>query len=191
MTRDLFCYYPCPVQNVYGAFLRTANEQFGKNCREEMPGVVISFGLNYSFKYNMNGGAVTLHFMPYQNGTMVAMRYSVVQLFGARYEKHATDMTSYADKLLGAGAQWNKQMKMTDFTAYEANLRGGAPVSSAPAAAGGPVCPNCGSALTPGAKFCVGCGKPVPAAPAVCPNCGRAFGDGERFCVGCGAKRPE
>ena len=69
MRRDLVYFYPCPKDAVFNAFLRTANEKFGKNCKKDPNGNSISFGLNFSFRYNMNGGACTIHFMPYQNGT--------------------------------------------------------------------------------------------------------------------------
>ena len=92
MTRDLCYFYPCPLNAVYGAFVQTAAQKFGKDCKQT-PMVSISFGLNFSMKYNMNGGACTIHFMPYQNGTAINIRYSVVQLMGARYKKHAQDLT--------------------------------------------------------------------------------------------------
>lgn len=213
MRKDLFCYYPVPVANVYHAFLRTAKEQFGKNCREEIPGKVFSFGLNYSFKYNMSGGALTLHFMPYQNGTAIAMRYTVIQALGARYSRHAQDMTNYANRILGATAQMNPPLNMQTFLSYESSQGGAQPAAAnnaqppmqnyaqppvqnyaqAPAAndaqqIGSCSCTYCGKLLTPGAKFCVSCGNPVPAAPSVCPSCGKPFRQGERFCTGCGSR---
>jgi hypothetical protein len=61
-------------------------------------------------------------------------------------------------------------------------------------AGGGQRCPHCGRALTPGAQFCTGCGKPlqtavrppVPTAQAACPKCGKPVGPGDRFCPKCG-----
>ena len=104
MTRDLCYFYPCPLNAVYGAFVQTAAQKLGKDCKQT-PMVSISFGLNFSMKYNMNGGACTIHFMPYQNGTAINIRYSVVQLMGARYKKHAQDLTLYANNILRANAQ--------------------------------------------------------------------------------------
>ena len=192
MTKDLFFSYPCQPIQVYSAYLQTANEQFSKQCREDVKGAVFSFGLDYSFKYNMNGGSCTVRFMPYQGGTAVAIHYTVVQLFGAKIGKHSTDMVTYADKLLGVKSL-PTQLNLKMFTDYAASLsgQGGQPAVVDPQGLGAPLCPNCGGSLTPGAKFCVSCGKPVPAAPAVCPNCGRAFQENENFCVGCGTKRPD
>lgn len=191
MTKDLFFYYPCQPAQVYSAYLQTANERFSKQCREEIRGAVFSFGLDYSFKYNMNGGACTIHVMPHQGGTAVAIHYTVVQLFGAKVTKHSTDITSYADRILGVQNQ-PIQLNIKMFTDYEASLKGqGAPqpASNIPQSQGAPVCPNCGNPLTPGARFCVSCGKPVHSSPAVCPNCGRPYQGSENFCVGCGTKR--
>jgi membrane protease subunit (stomatin/prohibitin family) len=67
-----------------------------------------------------------------------------------------------------------------------------APAPAAPAApaAGGTTCANCGVANPPGAKFCSGCGTPVPQAPAAafCTNCGQKV-EGN-FCGACGTPRP-
>ena len=54
MRRDLCYFYPVPVQPTFDAFVQAANQQFGKGCKIDAY-KTISFGLNYSFKYNMNG----------------------------------------------------------------------------------------------------------------------------------------
>ncbi len=61
-----------------------------------------------------------------------------------------------------------------------------------------PTCPHCGSPITPGAKFCGGCGAPTqpapvpppapPAAAATCSRCGSALTPGIKFCGNCGTK---
>src|SRR5947208_14391241 len=43
-------------------------------------------------------------------------------------------------------------------------------------------CPQCGTAATPGARFCAVCG----AALAGCPTCGSAIPAAARFCPSCG-----
>jgi uncharacterized small protein (DUF1192 family)/predicted nucleic acid-binding Zn ribbon protein len=54
-------------------------------------------------------------------------------------------------------------------------------------------CPSCGASVTPGLRFCGGCGTPLimpgPAAPLgpACPSCGAATTPGSRFCGECGA----
>ncbi len=46
-------------------------------------------------------------------------------------------------------------------------------------------CSNCGSPLTPGAKFCPDCGTKVA---GVCPKCGNPVRPGSKFCPNCGEK---
>ena len=52
-------------------------------------------------------------------------------------------------------------------------------------------CPSCGTKVTPGSRFCAGCGKPVaaaaPAQKAFCTQCGAEKPPGARFCPGCGS----
>lgn len=47
----------------------------------------------------------------------------------------------------------------------------------------GRVCPNCQTPVLAGARFCMGCGQPLP---PVCPNCGTEIPAGARFCMNCG-----
>ena len=44
-------------------------------------------------------------------------------------------------------------------------------------------CPQCGTSLPTGAKFCFQCGK---ALDEVCPNCGNVLSAGAKFCDQCG-----
>ncbi len=50
-------------------------------------------------------------------------------------------------------------------------------------------CPQCGFNNNASAKFCIGCGSPLSAAPAsgkICPQCGTANTEDSAFCVECG-----
>ena len=199
MTRDLCYFYPCPLNVVYGAFVQTAAQKFGKDCKQT-PMTALSFGLNFSMKYNMNGGSCTIHFIPYQNGTAINIRYSVVQLLGARYKKHAEDMLLFANQIIRANAQ-PANINVQEFLNYEAAHAPAnqspmaqpfqnpqtAPVQGYPPAQPAPVQPQPvpQQAYTQpvrqysppqqpvsGAGFCTKCGKPLPA--------------GARFCTGCG-----
>lgn len=62
-------------------------------------------------------------------------------------------------------------------------------------------CPNCGTTLPEGTKFCTECGKQIPSEPtqvinqdaaqprgSYCPNCGNMVPANTNFCVVCGAK---
>ncbi len=55
-----------------------------------------------------------------------------------------------------------------------------------PVAKGG-FCTECGSALTPGAKFCANCGA-KQAGASVCPGCGQPLNPSAKFCANCGQK---
>ncbi|MDD6050245.1 MAG: SPFH domain-containing protein [Clostridiales bacterium] len=61
-----------------------------------------------------------------------------------------------------------------------------APRQPAPAAKGS-FCPECGSPVAAGAKFCSNCGA-KQAGSAVCPGCGQPTAPGMRFCANCGQK---
>ena len=103
MKRDIFHYFESDVKTVYSAFLKAAKEKFGKDCNAA-PYHEVSFGLNFSLKYNMNGGACHIHFIPYKSGTAVGIRYTIVQLLGARYEAHDSDMLSFVEGEIGKRA---------------------------------------------------------------------------------------
>lgn len=164
MKRDIVYYYERPLNNVFAAFVQAANQQFGKNCKIDQ-GKTIRFALNYSFKYNMNGGAVTAHFMPYQNGTAINLRYTVVQLFGARYRQHAEDLTGFVNGLLQTQGSVIA-VPLQSFLDYEAQTPSAGPVLVQseqspyipPQAALQGVCRQCGAQLPDGAKFCQKCG---------------------------------
>ncbi len=181
MRRDLFHFYPRPVQAVYAAYLQAANERFGKNCRAE-PCHTLSFGLNFSFRYNMNGGACTVHLIPYQGGTAVNVRYTIVQLAGARYGAYDRELTGYVEKLLGIPAQ-PLQISADVFTQPQNQAAPGAAerlvLPDTPDEPAQPACPpaltleptipirtirfcsQCGSRLIPGASFCDRCGAKI------------------------------
>jgi hypothetical protein len=187
MRRDLCYFYPIPVEPVFNAFVQAANQKFGKQCKIDAYKTV-NFGLNYSFKYNMNGGALTIHFMPYNNGTAIDMRYTIVQAFGARYQKHADDVLIFTNAVLGAQAQ-RIQLDINEFLAYETGVSSAplntvpqpvqppmqtpvqqapvqqahvqqAPVQQAPVqpAAQPNFCMKCGAPVVPNAAFCIKCG---------------------------------
>ena len=197
MTRDLCYFYPCPLNAVYGAFVQTAAQKLGKDCKQT-PMVSISFGLNFSMK----------------------------QLMGARYKKHAQDLTLYANNILRANVQ-PANINVQEFLNYAATqTRAQSPMvqpaqnaqampqqtppqyqpQAAPQTAyrqsvqqypspqrpaqGVKFCTYCGKQLPADARFCTNCGKGIamPAPTPACPNCGKPLQADEKFCVRCGTK---
>ncbi len=47
-------------------------------------------------------------------------------------------------------------------------------------------CPECGTMVNAGMKFCPSCGKPM--GKPVCPSCGKEVSPGMKFCANCGAQ---
>ncbi len=120
MRRDLVYYYEAPLTAVQDAFIQAAKGKFGKDCTIDS-GKSISFALNFTFKYNMNGGKLTIHFMPYQSGTAVNLRYTIVQAYGARYKAHARDLTVFVNGLLHVQGVITK-VDVNLFLQYENNV---------------------------------------------------------------------
>lgn len=194
MRRDVSFFVQADLEKVYNAYLNAATHApFERTCKQERP-YSISFGVNYSFKYNMNGGACTIHFMPHGTGTAVIMRFSVAQLAGARYEKYANDLNKAMTAFLPASLRPASYL-MEDFINYQNGASAGAR-KAAPAATAAPVapqqtpcafCSNCGKPLRPGSRFCAGCGAAAPARK-VCPQCGASTTETGAFCTNCGVR---
>ena len=202
MRRDVCYFFPADVPSVYNAYLAAAtNAQFRRQCNET-PYHTIGFGLNFSMKYNMNGGSCILHFMPMQGGTGVDLRFTIAQLAGARYERYATDLTNTAAAILRLPSQRivpnveeflrpENQITPDKVAAVQKPTLPEAPVEPAePAkpATPGKFCSQCGTALEPGDKFCNGCGTPVVKAEKTCPACGATAKPQAAFCSNCGQK---
>ena len=64
------------------------------------------------------------------------------------------------------------------------------PPSAGPAAGGGPACPECGTRVPEGAKFCTSCGSAV-ATMRFCHNCGAKVPAEAKFCGNCGEAQGE
>ena len=172
-------YYRAEAEKMAATWMETAlNEDGTSNLAFDQPGT-------YSMKYNMNGGACTLHFMPYKNGSAVNMRFSIAQLAGARYGKYAEDLTQAAANIL-AKAAYNVNIDVEEFLKEENKVTATqAPTTQAPVAE---------VVSTPVAEAVP---TPVPVAAAqpepqykhrFCTNCGTALIEGAAFCTNCGAK---
>lgn len=104
MRRDVCHFYAAPVDVMYHAYLKAlGNDKFDRECREE-PYHTLTFGLNFSMKYNFNGGSCVVHFIPYQNGTAVDLRFILAQGAGARYEKYDRELCDAVMAVCGVPA---------------------------------------------------------------------------------------
>ena len=201
MRRDIGFYVEAKIDQVYQAYLNAAsNPPFERDCTQE-PYHTISFGVNYSFKYNMNGGSCNIHFAPSGTGTAVNMRFSIAQAAGARYEKYASDLNNAMRAFLPV-ALYPAEYNMDDFLKPENQITPAtlqplpvpsnepvAPAAAPQADADVRYCTGCGSALTPGVRFCSQCGTPTSApAQKCCPNCNAPAKDGAAFCTQCGTR---
>ena len=189
MRRDICYYFDAPVPQVYQGYLSaTGNDQFRRECREE-PYHTLTFGLNFSMKYNFNGGSCVIRFIPWQNGTAVNLRFSLAQAAGARYEWYDRDLTAAASAIIGAVAQPTKVP--VDYFLNPANqvVANAPPPTPAPKAAPqGVFCIECGRQLPEDAAFCCYCGAKVPPKEHRCSACGRINPDEAKFCAYCGNK---
>ena len=185
MRRDICYVFPVDVTRLYNAYLTVAtNSRFRRECKQE-PYHTLQFGLNFSMKYNFNGGSCTVRFMPVEGGSAVNMRFSLAQLAGARYEKYARDMTDEVIAIL------NVTPAKADIDVDAFLSQPGAPVAPAPVApapvAPAPVAP---APVAPAPVVTA----PVVTAPVVtapvgemfCTNCGQKIPASAKFCCYCG-----
>ena len=97
------------------------------------------------------------------------------------------DAASNPGGAAGAGMGMGAGVAMGQMFANVMNQQSQQPVQQAAPAAKGSFCPECGSPVAPGAKFCSNCGA-KQAGSAVCPGCGQPTAPGMKFCANCGQK---
>ncbi len=205
MRRDIFYTYDKPVAEVFNAYQHVIKSFFNKGAEVE-PIHTITFGLSFSFKYNMNGGACHVHFIRSGKGTAVGIRYSIAQLMGARYEAHGKDMARRVEELLGVPAQ-STVCDMEEFLKPENMLAEGqvqpqavfqSQVQAQPEFEAQPMAevqaqPQ--ATVVPPVVEEVPTTQEVPVAPVqqrthkFCTQCGEKIEMSARFCVSCGAKQ--
>ena len=195
MRRDVCYIVDADVKSVYEAYLKAAqNPPFERTCKQE-PYHTFNFGVNYSWKYNMNGGSCILHFIPYEGGTAVDLRFSLAQAGGGKCEQYAQDLTERVIPILGktprrGNVDINKFMDIRNKVCAQAPAAPqAAPVAPAPApAAPGIQCPNCGKSVSADSAFCSGCGTKLRKPGGFCTKCGNPVEAGAAFCCKCGNK---
>jgi len=88
---------------------------------------------------------------------------------------------------MGGGMAMNNVQDTNQGSGLATSPQAKSPAAAAPAA-GGNFCKKCGTAISPGAKFCGGCGKKLDVIPS-CSNCKIELKPGAKFCSGCGTKQ--
>ena len=177
MRRDVVHYYEAEIGKVFEAYRTAAFQKFGKDS-QALPYHTVSFGLNYSMKYNMTGGSCNVHLIPYQTGTAVDIRYAIAQVAGARYKKHDADLTQYVCGILGVPAQ-NLELPIETFLDPANQVSAGNnPAQTAVQPAPAPVQPrNDTNVQAPSEnRFCKHCGSRLEAGDLFCSNCGQRIG---------------
>ena len=209
MKRDIFYYYPSPIEAVYEAHTAAIKDVFGKSGDGKAPHTV-SFELNFSLKYNMNGGVCRIHLKSYREGTAVRLCYTVAQAVGAKCEAHAgelakavgTALNSVAERLSMTAEVFESCDKADEEPikdpldlppvtepapvykapeVYNMPLYGAPPIYTAPTGRAQPVYGN--SPFSPAAQA-----STQPQA-RFCSRCGKPFKTDDKFCSGCGARR--
>lgn len=200
MRRDVVYYYQLPLNDVFNAFVQGVNVQLGKDCKV-VQGISISFGLNYSLIYNMNGGACNIHFMPHLNGTAVDIHYTIIQLSGAKYKAHAQKLAKFVNYALKTKGK-KIRLSVKTFMAYEQqvmgsmqqNPAGSQPVMPQNQAGSQPIMPqNQPVAQQPMPQNQVGVQPVMPRAGQkgrFCTSCGTPYNAGTTICVKCGRRLP-
>lgn len=193
MRRDVCYIVDADVKSVYEAYLKAAqNPPFERTCKQE-PYHTFNFGVNYSWKYNMNGGSCILHFIPYEGGTAVDLRFSLAQAAGGKCEQYAQDLTERVIPILGktprrGNVDINKFLDIGNKVYAQAPAAPqAAPVAPAPAAPG-IRCPNCGKTVAADSAFCSGCGTKLKRPGGFCTKCGNPVEADAAFCCKCGNK---
>lgn len=151
MRRDLYHNYPYYIDDVYNAYVEAIqNEPFKK--KPHLESNLIAFDIGFSFKYNMNGGACHIHLDETDTGTSVQVRYSIVQLFGARCEAYDKALTEKVEEYLRnipaiepePEPEFEQEIEPENEDIVCPNF-----------------CSNCGTQLQPDMNFCPTCGHKI------------------------------
>ena len=198
MRRDCFHYYPCPVEKVFEAYAKALSNPPFKKVPTLQKYSLITFGIGFSFKFNMNGARVFVHFMPQGQGTAIQVRFTIVQIALARYQAYDDLMTQHVEQILGikskpmdgsafVGGQLDNMPGDGDEVPEPMPLPQGETPEPMPLPQGEVPEPL----PLPESNQPNPAPAPAPApqnAPKFCSNCGAPLAPGAKFCSNCGAK---
>lgn len=165
MTKDYQFYFDADVASVFNAY-HSATVQQNNNIHQSTPPHSLSFGVKFSFKYNMHGGSCSVSFVPCGNGTTVRLTIFIVQLIGARCEAYVKDLSNAAGRII------NKYPQQQPYNASLFTSTTPLPISqpAAPVYSAPPVQPAAPMPPMPAAPAAPTYAPPVqPAAPAYNP----------------------
>lgn len=197
MKKNVCFYIEGDVKLIHNAYINAASSRiFNRICKQE-PFYKISFNLEFSFEYNINGGTCEIHLMPYGTGTAVLMHFSIMQLVGAQCESYANDLNRVMQSFLPVSI-FSAAYAMEDFMNPMNQVRPQPVIRSAQSAqplsqsvqeqkSNGNLCSKCGNTLEKGSRFCDRCGSAV-SADKVCPNCSTRMPENAVFCNNCGTR---
>ena len=143
MRRDLFHSFSQDIRTVFDAYLKVVKASPFNKSPTVQDCSLITFNIGMSLKFNMNGGQVNIHFSVNGNKTDVQVRYSIFQLFGARYQAYDSLLTSLVEEELKKCPAPAKAEPVTT-QSKRPNF-----------------CPNCGTALDSVCNFCPNCGQKI------------------------------
>lgn len=102
-------------------------------------------------------------------------------------EEAAQNPSGAAGAGVGLGAGIGLGAQMAGMMSQATQAAAASPTAAAAPASATVTCPACNTSAAAGAKFCPGCGKPMPEA-AFCSGCGEHLPAGAKFCPKCGNK---
>lgn len=157
MRKDVTHFYEKPIPEVFYAYHKFIVEKMHANPRVE-PFHTISSAVGM--------GAMTLHFIPYQNGTAIDIRYSLALVNGSVVEEIDYSITKEIVNFLGVAAM-NIELPIEIFldpnnqVVAQSNIPNPAPqpAPQAPVQNEFRFCPKCGAKHHIDANFCPACGN--------------------------------
>ena len=100
MRRDLHHFYGSKIEDTFKAYANALTQEPFNRTPSLVEFKLIVVGLSMSFRFNMNGGSLHIHLREVEEGTVVQLRFSIVQLLGARYKAYDSILTKKVEKQL-------------------------------------------------------------------------------------------
>ena len=172
MKKEICHYYPKPKEVVFLSYERAVNELLGAKI-EKTPNESLIFDLEYSVKYNINGGGCHIRFAAYNGGTLVELKFVLAQATGARCGAIDSGLANLVENALGVESNAvyegfdalvemmnapQPQPQMRNDPQYPPQARQGTQPPQNNCRDN--FCPRCGTKFAPNDNFCTRCGSP-------------------------------